>query len=68
MKENQENTANPFFETLFEIAQNAMNQPQTPPPNVCINQSRNFNNIKVDIHVVNQPQVGFLRKMFAKLF
>lgn len=70
MKENTpiaENNGNEFFETLLSIAQQSLNQPQ-PSHSVCINQSRNLNNIKVDIHVVSQPQPGFFRKLFAKLF
>ena len=70
MKENtpsQENNGNEFFETLLSIAQQSLSQPQTPH-SVCINQSRNLNNIKVDIHVVSQPQPGLLRRIFSKLF
>ncbi|HCA83928.1 MAG TPA: hypothetical protein DEP18_09075 [Flavobacteriales bacterium] len=62
-----ENNSNEFFDTLLSIAQQSLNQPQ-PPYSVCINQSRNLNNIKVDIHVVNTPQPGFFRKLFSKLF
>lgn len=70
MKENtssQENNGNEFFETLLSIAQQSLNQPQTPH-SICINQSRNLNNIKVDIHVVSQPQPGLFRRIFSKLF
>lgn len=70
MKENtaeNQNNGNEFFETLLSITQQSLNQPQ-PPHSVCINQSKNLNNIKVDIHVVNTPQPGLLRRIFSKLF
>lgn len=64
--ENQER--NEFMETMLTMAQQALNQPAPMPGTICVNQSRNYNNIKVDIHVVSQPQAGFFRKLFAKLF
>ncbi len=68
MKENEKTeNGNEFLETLLGLAQQAMNTPQ-PPQSFCLNQSRNFNNIKVDVHIVNQPAPGFLRRIFAKIF
>jgi hypothetical protein len=71
MKQNEKNETekgNEFMETMLGIAQQALNQPSPMPGTICVNQSRNLNHIKVDIHVVSQPQPGFFRRLFSKLF
>jgi len=69
MKENEktENNGNDFFDALLGIAKQATSMSQIPS-SVCVNQSRTFNNVKVDVHIVNQPNPGLFRRIFSKLF
>lgn len=55
-----------IFENLLEVVRES-SRPQ-PPSTVCINQSRTFNEIHVNIHAVSPDRPGILRRLFSKLF
>ncbi|MCC7303465.1 MAG: hypothetical protein IT233_12570 [Bacteroidia bacterium] len=55
-----------FFENLLEIARESSRQ--QAPSTVCINQSRTFNEIHVNVHAVSPDRPGILRRLFSKLF
>lgn len=71
MKDNQtlaDNNTPDFLEAILNIAKEATQVRHEPASNLCINQSRTFNSVKVDIHINNQARPGMLRRLFAKIF
>jgi hypothetical protein len=67
MKENQAQVIPAFLQEILSIAKDATQMP-APAQSLCINQSRNLNNIKVDVHVVMPPKRGFIQRLWANLF
>ncbi len=67
MKEKTENSGTEFFDAILQVVREASHAPAQPTP-VCINQSRNINNVKINVWVTSPNKPGFFRRLLSKLF
>lgn len=64
---NESDKSTDFFDALLQVAKEVTNSQQTPST-LCVNQSRNINNIKVNVFASSPARPGLFRRLLSKLF